>query len=53
MEGLFVATGHYRNGVLLTPITARTMRDLLVDGVESELMRPFRLERFQKRRGTR
>lgn len=53
LEGLFVATGHYRNGVLLTPITARTMRDLLVDRVESELIRPFRLERFQSRRETR
>jgi glycine oxidase len=53
MEGLFVATGHYRNGVLLTPITARAMRDLLVDGVESELIRPFRVERFQSRREMR
>jgi glycine oxidase len=53
MEGLFVATGHYRNGVLLTPITARAMRDLLVDGVESELVRPFRVERFQSRREMR
>lgn len=46
LEGLFLATGHYRNGVLLTPITARSMRDLLVDGVTSELIRPFTPTRF-------
>jgi glycine oxidase len=52
IDGLFLATGHYRNGVLLTPITARTMRDLLVDGVESELIRPFGVGRFQSRTET-
>lgn len=29
-EGLLVATGHFRNGVLLTPITAEAIRDLLI-----------------------
>lgn len=27
VEGLLIATGHYRSGVLLTPITARLIRD--------------------------
>jgi len=27
IEGLWVATGHYRNGILLAPATARLMRD--------------------------
>jgi glycine oxidase len=30
--GLLVATGHYRNGILLTPVTARIIRDHVVDG---------------------
>jgi glycine oxidase len=30
---VLMATGHYRNGVLLAPITAAIVRDYLVDGV--------------------
>lgn len=33
---LLIATGHYRNGVLLAPITAAVMRDLVLKG-ETEL----------------
>src|SRR5262249_4975244 len=29
VEGLIVATGHYRNGILLAPITAEVVADLL------------------------
>jgi glycine oxidase len=29
LEGLIVATGHYRNGILLAPITAEIVADLL------------------------
>jgi glycine oxidase len=32
LGGLFVATGHYRNGVLLAPATAAIIRDLIVVG---------------------
>ena len=35
LEGLFSATGHYRNGILLAPETARTIGDL-VEGVRGE-----------------
>jgi glycine oxidase len=49
MDGLFLATGHYRNGVLLTPVTARTMRALLVEGTAPELIRPFVPGRFHTR----
>ena len=28
VEGLLIATGHYRNGILLAPLTARTIADL-------------------------
>jgi glycine oxidase len=30
--GLFVAAGHHRSGVLLAPVTAAIVRDLVVDG---------------------
>lgn len=45
VEGLFVATGHYRNGILLTPITANCMADLLATGSVPERLEPFVPER--------
>lgn len=46
IRGLFAATGHYRNGILLAPITGRLMADC-VTGRKPELpLEPFRLERF-------
>jgi glycine oxidase len=33
IAGLFFATGHYRNGILLTPITAEVICDLMVNRV--------------------
>ena len=38
---LFVATGHYRNGILLAPITAQIMADLILTGDAGELGRAF------------
>ncbi len=32
LDNLWIATGHYRNGVLLAPITALIIRDLLLQG---------------------
>jgi glycine oxidase len=32
IAGLWVATGHYRNGILLAPVTAKIMRDWIVTG---------------------
>lgn len=31
-EGLVYATGHYRNGILLAPLTASVVADLILDG---------------------
>ena len=42
---VFYATGHYRNGILLAPLTARLVADLVVDGhaaPELESMTPTR-----------
>lgn len=30
VEGLFIATGHYRNGILLAPVTAKLARDWIL-----------------------
>jgi glycine/D-amino acid oxidase-like deaminating enzyme len=38
MPGLFYATGHYRNGVLLAPLTARAVVDLILDNREDPLL---------------
>jgi glycine oxidase len=32
LRGLCVAAGHYRNGILLAPVTALWLADLLVRG---------------------
>jgi glycine oxidase len=46
LEGLFYATGHHRNGILLSPITADAMARLILDDVIEAAIRPFGLERF-------
>ena len=46
LENLFYATGHYRNGILLAPVTADAMARLILDGVVEPPIRPFGLERF-------
>lgn len=46
VRGLFFATGHYRNGILLAPVTARRMADLLVEGRGAEALSPFSAGRF-------
>jgi len=43
--GLFVATGHFRNGILLAPITGMIMTELIVDGTSSIPLDPFRPDR--------
>ncbi len=48
LAGLVVATGHFRNGILLAPITARLIRELLVDGKTSLDLTPFLPDRFLK-----
>ena len=46
LENLFYATGHYRNGILLAPVTADAMARLVLDDVAEPTIRPFGLERF-------
>jgi glycine oxidase len=48
IPGLIYATGHYRNGILLTPITAQAVAALILDGAADPLLRPFGLQRFAR-----
>ncbi len=45
LSGLFIASGHFRNGILLAPITGRLMATLLLDREPSSSLHPFRLGR--------
>ncbi len=46
LEGLVIAAGHYRNGILLTPVTADAMAELLVTGRVPEAIARFSPRRF-------
>ena len=44
LAGYYLATGHYRNGVLLTPATAQLLADA-VEGRAGQAILPFELDR--------
>ncbi|MBI4550516.1 MAG: glycine oxidase ThiO [Candidatus Omnitrophica bacterium] len=46
VEGLFLATGHFRNGILLAPLTARLIRDLILERAPEVDLTPFEIGRF-------
>jgi glycine oxidase len=46
IEGLFVATGHHRNGILLTPLTALAVSAAIMSGRLPEVIRDFTIDRF-------
>jgi glycine oxidase len=48
-DGLLLATGHYRNGVLLTPVTAAVITGLVLHGDLLPVARDFTLDRFSAR----
>jgi glycine oxidase len=48
LPGLVAATGHYRNGVLLTPVTADLIADYLATGAVPALAVPFSPSRFAR-----
>ncbi len=45
-ENLFLATGHYRNGILLAPITAKLIADLILEQKSDPLLAEFSYQRF-------
>jgi glycine oxidase len=46
IDGLFYATGHYRNGILLAPITGELITEAIVRGVVPTALAPFSPDRF-------
>jgi len=48
IEGLLIATGHYRNGILLAPVTAKLMREWIVEERTAFDAEPFSPLRFMR-----
>ena len=46
LDRVFYATGHYRNGVLLAPLTALAIADLVLDGRQRPELAAVRPDRF-------
>jgi glycine oxidase len=47
VDGLIAATGHYRNGILLAPVTADGIAELIATGTLPALLAPFTPSRFE------
>lgn len=48
LDGLIVATGHYRNGILLAPVTADGVAELIAGGTLPDVLAPFTPSRFER-----
>jgi glycine oxidase len=46
IHGLIYATGHHRNGILLTPVSVDAIAKLVLDGAVDPAIRPFGIDRF-------
>jgi glycine oxidase len=46
MPGYYVATGHFRDGILLAPVTARVMTNVMAGEKPDYDLSPFTVERF-------
>lgn len=49
IEKLHVATAHYRNGILLAPLTAKILADKIAENLDSKYLEIFSPKRFQTR----
>lgn len=49
IDGLYYATGHYRNGILLAPITGELIAEEITNGARAPLLEAFAPERFHAR----
>ena len=52
VEGLIMATGNYRSGLLMAPITGELVTELILTGQTPELLRPFSPGRFTDTAGS-
>ncbi|MDE3181023.1 MAG: glycine oxidase ThiO [Acidobacteriota bacterium] len=51
LPNLVIATGHFRNGILLTPITAKLISELILHGSPSIPLDAYSPLRFDRRKG--
>ena len=47
VDGLILAAGHFRKGILLTPVTCDEIAQLVLTGIVSEVIKPFNISRFE------
>jgi glycine oxidase len=47
LPGLILGTGHFRNGILLTPVSADILTEVLMDGTVPEVGRAFTPDRLE------
>jgi glycine/D-amino acid oxidase-like deaminating enzyme len=52
VEGLWIASGHYRNGILLAPVTAKLLREWITAGRANFDARAFSPLRFSQEKLT-
>jgi glycine oxidase len=50
VPGLYWATGHYRHGILLAPVTAELIAAAVLEGEVPSLGQPFSPGRFERGR---
>ena len=48
VKNLFAATAHYRNGILLAPMTAQILVDRIIEGIDSTYLETFNPNRFRE-----
>lgn len=53
VEGLVLATGHHRNGILLSPVTVDGLSRFILTGELPEALAPFGIDRFVRRKEAR
>jgi len=46
IKGLWIASGHYRNGILLAAVTAKSLAEWIAQGTQSPLLEPYSPMRF-------
>jgi glycine oxidase len=50
IANLFLATGHFRNGILLAPVTAELLAHCVIEQTVPDALRPFLINRFDESR---
>ena len=48
VAGLFIANGHFRNGILLAPATAYYLAEAIVTGTVPDVLTPFAIDRLTR-----